>query len=330
MSPSNPLENAVLPESGNLPLVSVVCLTYNQEKFVARAIEGFVSQEVNFSFEILIHDDASPDGTLAIVREFEAKYPDLIRVIAQQENQYSKGVRMPALVFAQARGKYIAYCEGDDYWTDSRKLQKQVDLLNRHSEVGAVFTDADILYDDSKKLVKSADRVVGHRSPTGDVRSALLQDNPYKTCTSLFRAELVRGYEATANQLRARMDDYVMWLTIAEKSSFAYLDESTATYRVLRQSASHFLNPAPAIKFARSRARIALCFNQRFGHPIEERIIWQNYRRSVIHNCLAHRRYRAAFRRSGSVSRFVVHCLRYLAKATASRLSDYRAGIRRD
>jgi len=117
------------------PLVSVCCTTYNHDQFIRDAIYGFLIQRTDFPFEILIHDDASTDQTAAVIREYESRYPLLIRGIYQTDNQYSKGVMPTTLVFPEARGKYIAFCEGDDFWTDPRKLQIQADYLEDHPEV---------------------------------------------------------------------------------------------------------------------------------------------------------------------------------------------------
>ena len=116
------------------PLVSVICNAYNHELYIRDALKGFVTQKTDFPLEILIHDDASTDKTADIIREYEAQYPDLIKPIYQTENQYSRG-GIGKFQFPRAVGKYIAFCEGDDYWTDPLKLQKQVDALEAHPEV---------------------------------------------------------------------------------------------------------------------------------------------------------------------------------------------------
>lgn len=117
------------------PLVSIICNTYNHVNYIRQCLDGFLMQETNFPIEILVHDDASTDGTADIVREYEDKYPDLIKPIYQTENQYSKGVKVSLKYqYSRAKGKYIALCEGDDYWTDPLKLQKQVDLLENNHE----------------------------------------------------------------------------------------------------------------------------------------------------------------------------------------------------
>lgn len=123
-------------------MVSICCLTYNHEKFIKDALEGFVNQKTSFKYEILIHDDASTDGTVEIIKEYEKKYPDLIKPIYQKENQYSKKIPITARYqFSRAKGKYIALCEGDDYWCDNNKLQSQFDILERNSDISLCVHD---------------------------------------------------------------------------------------------------------------------------------------------------------------------------------------------
>lgn len=112
--------------------VSICCITYNHATFIRQCLDGFLMQQCDFEYEILIHDDASTDGTIEIIREYQEKYPNIIKPIIQKENQYSKGVRGFNFLynFPRAKGKYLAICEGDDFWTDKFKLKKQVDLLD--------------------------------------------------------------------------------------------------------------------------------------------------------------------------------------------------------
>lgn len=115
--------------------VSVISLAYNHEKYIRSALEGFIMQKTNFKFEVLINDDASTDDTADIIREYAEKYPDIIKPIYQTENQHSKGVKISSEILAPiAKGKYLAWCECDDYWTDPFKLQKQYDFLSNNPE----------------------------------------------------------------------------------------------------------------------------------------------------------------------------------------------------
>ena len=115
--------------------VSVYCLAYNHEKYIKKTLEGFVNQETRFGYEILIHDDASTDRTPKIIQEYVDNYPAIIKPIFQKENQYSKGIKMMTVyLLPRMKGRYIASCEGDDYWNDPYKLQKQFDAMETHPE----------------------------------------------------------------------------------------------------------------------------------------------------------------------------------------------------
>lgn len=116
----------------NKVAVSVICITYNQAEYIRDAINSFLMQKTNFNYEIIIHDDASTDQTIEILKYYECEYPEIIRVIYENENQYSKGINISDRLFKLAKGKYIAFCEGDDFWTDKLKLQKQYDYLEKN------------------------------------------------------------------------------------------------------------------------------------------------------------------------------------------------------
>lgn len=116
-------------------LVTIWCITYNHEKFIRDALEGFVRQETDFRYEVLIHDDASTDKTQAIIKEYQEKYPDIIIPIFEKENMHSKGIKLfDTIGIPHVKGKYVALCEGDDFWLDKHKLQKQVDFLESHPD----------------------------------------------------------------------------------------------------------------------------------------------------------------------------------------------------
>lgn len=116
------------------PLLSICCMTYNHERFIEDALEGFLIQLTNFPLEILIHDDASSDRTADIIREYKVKYPRLIKPTLQKENQYSQGKKPMQILMPATQGKYIAVCEGDDFWIDPQKLQIQVDFLEKNPD----------------------------------------------------------------------------------------------------------------------------------------------------------------------------------------------------
>ena len=115
--------------------VSIVCTTYNHDKYISRTIHSFLDQKTNFNYEIIIHDDASVDNTVNILRVFEKKHKPTIKVLYEKENQYKLGrAIIDEIMLPIAKGKYIAFCEGDDFWCDSQKLQKQFDYMEAHPE----------------------------------------------------------------------------------------------------------------------------------------------------------------------------------------------------
>lgn len=143
----NIVNRAFMAEKSNI-IVSICCITYNHAPFIRKALDGFLMQEPPTGvsanepwYEILIHDDASTDGTTEIIKEYAAKYPDLIFPLYEEENQYSQGKEnvIDMYNYGRACGKYIAYCEGDDYWTDVHKLQKQVDFMEAHTDYSVCF-----------------------------------------------------------------------------------------------------------------------------------------------------------------------------------------------
>lgn len=138
-------------------LVSIICITYNHEKYIRYALEGFLKQKTNFKFEILIHDDASTDSTVEILKEYEKKYSDKIKVIYQKENQYSQGKDVSKILWKKASGKYFAFCEGDDYWIDDKKLQKQIDFLEKNREYIATYHNVLVVDKDNKKFLEAQD-----------------------------------------------------------------------------------------------------------------------------------------------------------------------------
>lgn len=125
------------------PVVSICCITFNHELYIEDTLEGFLIQETDFPFEILIHDDASTDHTAEIIREYEARYPRIIKPIYQAKNQYSKGIKVNSVYnFSRAKGGYIALCEGDDYWVSKDKLYTQIMLMKQHPDINISFHPA--------------------------------------------------------------------------------------------------------------------------------------------------------------------------------------------
>lgn len=140
------------------PLVSIRCLVYNHEPYLRQCLDGFVMQQTTFPFEAIVHDDASTDGSAAIIREYAEKYPDIIKPIYETENQYSKHDGSLTRIMDAAmhpNSKYVALCEGDDYWTDPHKLQMQADVLENNPDCTIVFSRVQIVNKKGTELNKS-------------------------------------------------------------------------------------------------------------------------------------------------------------------------------
>ena len=206
------------------PLVSVICLTYNHAPYIRSALEGFVRQQTAFPVEVIVHDDASTDGTADVVREYAARYPDLFRPVFQQENQYSKGVNIvPLFCFPLIRGRYVALCEGDDYWTDPAKLQRQVDALERHPEVD-LCAHCVRRTRDGRPAGFIAPRLRDGIIPAADAVKAL----PLATASILVRTET---YLQISPMREILFNDLAIQLQALARGGVLYLSRCMAEYR---------------------------------------------------------------------------------------------------
>jgi len=217
------------PNLSNTPLVSIACITYNHEEYIRDAIEGFLMQKTTFPIEIIIHDDASTDGTAQIIKEYEIKYPDLFFPIYQKENQYSKVTNriLATFVFPKARGKYIALCEGDDYWTDPLKLQKQVDFLEQNPEFAICCHAVNFEYEDGRPSFIRRKHDPGRNRYT--LRDLCIK-NRFSTASTFYRNHLFDGFPSWYYQMPT--GDWPLHILNAEHGDIWYMDEIMATYRV--------------------------------------------------------------------------------------------------
>lgn len=136
-------------------MVSIQCLVYNHEPYIRQCLDGFVAQKTNFRFEAIVHDDASTDESAGIIKEYAEKYPDIIKLVLESENQYKKhDGSLRKIVMEHLKGKYIALCEGDDYWIDPMKLQKQVNYMEAHPECTLYVSNGVGYYEKEKKSVR--------------------------------------------------------------------------------------------------------------------------------------------------------------------------------
>ena len=251
----------------NTPLVSIICSTYNHGLYISQCLDGFLMQKTNFPFEILIHDDASTDNTPDIIREYEHNHPQVIRPIYQKENKYSKKEDIFAKYqCSRVRGKYIAICEGDDYWIDPLKLQKQIDFLEKNPDYGMIYTTSKVY---NQKEGKIEEDIIG-REYKGYIE--LLSGNCIPTLTTCIRSSLVMEYlkEVEPKSKNWLMGDYPMWLWISYYYKIKYLPESTTVYRVLEESASHSNDIQKYERFILSTIDITAFYIHKFNTPLTE------------------------------------------------------------
>lgn len=228
------------------PVVSVCMITYNHEPFIAQAIEGVMMQKTDFEFELVIGEDCSTDKTRDICFEYQKRYPDKIRVLWQEKNLYrnphpagANGAR----TLSRCRGDFVAYCEGDDYWTDPLKLQKQVDIMRKYPEVSFCIAETDIFLQDTM-CTESVD-YSGCCSGLIDgtvVRDWLLFGKtppggrllPIRTATSLIRRSAMtesRTKFAEVFSWRLCLGDTTNWLALSSVGNMYFLPEKVAVYR---------------------------------------------------------------------------------------------------
>ncbi len=137
------------------PLVSICILAFNHEKYICETLDNVLKQETSFDFEIIVHDDASTDATPQIIKEYQERFPELIKAILQTENQYSQGIKPFAkFIFPNLKSEFVAFCEADDYWEDSQKLEKQVAIFKEHKDVVICGHDIEVLYEKGTKIKK--------------------------------------------------------------------------------------------------------------------------------------------------------------------------------
>ena len=210
-------------------LLSISCIAYNQEQYIGQALDSLLAQQTAFRYEILVHDDASTDGTAAVIRSYAEKYPDLIKPICQTENQHSKGIRVGTVFnLSRARGKYMAYCEGDDFWTDPFKLQKQVDYMESHPDCSFCFHAVQVV----TRQGTPTRRII---RPYRESRPVPIEDiiegggRFLGTNSTVYRRELMD--QPPDFFMQAPVGDFPLVLYLATRGNVYYFDEVMSSYR---------------------------------------------------------------------------------------------------
>lgn len=213
-------------ESQNIK-VSIICTAFNHERYIRQTLDGFLMQKTTFAYEVLINDDASTDRTAEIIREYEKKYPDIVKPIYQTENQYSIGKSCEGILLARVKGDYVALCEGDDFWIDENKLQLQVDYMDNHPECSLCAHSGYNCYENGvlmKELFRPFDKdsVV----PTEEVISRWL----FPTASILYRNSMYVEYPIPFRK-DAPCGDYPLAVYLALQGTVYYFDRPMSVYR---------------------------------------------------------------------------------------------------
>ncbi|MDR2399718.1 MAG: glycosyltransferase [Endomicrobium sp.] len=254
-------------KDNNTPLVTVVCLTYNHEKFIKQALDGFIMQKTSFPFEVIVHDDASSDGTADIVREYEKKYQNIIKPIYQTENQLQNEEKSILRdIFAKIKSKYVALCEGDDYWIDPEKLQKQVDFLEKHKDCALCFHATKVIYENGEKLLKispSKKQRLGKYILT--LKDFLKTGNIIETSSVMYRWRFIDEDITKFLPLNINPCDYIIHLLHAQKGNIGYIDKEMSIYCKHSQSIwFNFDKEEHSLKYGISRMNFYKFLSEKF------------------------------------------------------------------
>ena len=227
-------------------LVAIQCLVYNHEPYLRDCFEGFVKQKTNFCYVAIVHDDCSTDGSAAIIREYAEKYPDIIKPIYETENQYSKHDGSLALIMNEAidatGAKYVAICEGDDYWTDPLKLQKQVDILEADESLMMCCTNCSVVdnYGHILSSVRPEPVVKDNKEGRYNLRDFFRANHQYPTASVVYRNTHITEIRAKhAHTENAFLGDWTLWICLMIYGDMYYTGEVTCAYRVNPTSVTH-------------------------------------------------------------------------------------------
>ena len=249
-------------ENNTVQTVSIGCVTYNHEKFIRNTIEGFLIQKTTFPVKIVIFEDCSTDKTASLIKEYQSKYPHIFKVFYQPENTYKKAIRQKAIepyYEIHNQSKYIALCEGDDYWIDPLKLQKQFDFLESNPEYGLVYTEIN--------RVNEEDEIIDEGFFKSDPASFCKSFEDYliyvpfrAPCTWLLRRSIY-----TERKKRYIVGDLPLLLDYVANSLIHRLEDTTTHYRVLTKSASHFISLDQTYAFMKGIYEIQMDYAKKYN-----------------------------------------------------------------
>ena len=244
-------------------MLSVAVITYNQEDYIAQTLDSILSQEHDYKYEIVIGEDNSSDNTKKIIKEYAAKYPEIIKPLYNNPN---KGlIRNYFNVIQHCQGKYIMECAGDDYWLPG-KVKKQIDFMEANPDVGMCYSKAKFWNERTKQYGKN---LIG--SDIKSFENLLNNGNVVPALTVCFRKILLEKYIKDVSPLEKSwlMEDYPMWLYFTHEGKVKFIDDVTAVYRVLDNSASHNVDVEKQFKFEKNTEEIKCFFSNLYSTHYE-------------------------------------------------------------
>lgn len=227
----------------NNSVISVCMITYGHELYIREAIEGVLMQKGDFEIELIVANDCSPDNTDEVVNEIINNHPkgSMIKYTRHQKNKGMNENFMWAL--NQCTGKYIALCEGDDYWTDPLKLQKQVDILEGNEDVVGVITNSSVNDFEGNVLYAERDVVPENKSGKYNLHDFFSHAHQYPTLTAMFRKDAHAKIRENMNYLaNPFLGDWTLWVMLLTQGDLYFLNEVTGTYRLNPTSVTHTTN----------------------------------------------------------------------------------------
>ena len=258
------------------PVVSIICLTYNQEKYVRDCLDGFISQKTEFPFEVLIYDDASTDSTPDIIREYTAKYPSIFKPTYYKENNYSRGLGFVGLHagIKEAQGKYVAYCEGDDYWTDTDKLKKQVDFLENHPSYSVCAHETYVRDEADQQLcvlysVLYKNKFLSHKDRSYTFSDALA-GNIFHVSSMLYR-----NFDIALPSWISRISafDMVWFMLLAHEGDMYVMPDVMSVYRGHIESLTNrFHEYSSAVRYYELSIKVLRLLNRYWDRTYQDRI----------------------------------------------------------
>ena len=251
------------------PVVSICCITYNHERYIEDTLKGFLIQKTDFPFEILIHDDASTDATSSILRKYQRDYPTLIKLVIQDENQYSKGERIFPKLYNIAKGDYISLCEGDDFWLDTNKTNQDATYLKNNPHCSFVFSPSLQIKNDKIDFVRN--RYTASKIEKVDISWVLNAGGGFfPTCSTTFRRKI---FELTPNWFDLHgTGDYPLAILARLRGNFGYINQVMTVYRSHDKSVSHqkFTSKKEAACISRLKYKKSIIF---FNAMFEDGVI---------------------------------------------------------